>query len=124
MWSRVLSCAARTTRTKQQIPMRVKPALPRDVVKSESWAFAGRALHAMEENSRGRRSTEFAVPSAPVRRGAAQPLRPMTPEQSVAVDSATKTWPDLMVSTQADALRAPLYRQESRRRLELVALSL
>src|SRR5258705_2306601 len=226
MWSRVLSCAARTTRTKQPIPMRVRPALPRDVVKSESLAFAGRALlgflialagatalecairlssrgavpitaalvwwsvsrgvlfgaplamlpalwyartgaqqpsarhgtqaallgvlltvaivgwmapvgmraynleriervrHAMEENSRGRRSTEFAVPSAPVRRGAAQPLRPMTPEQSVAVDSATKTWPDLMVSAQADALRAPLYRQESRRRLELVALSL
>src|SRR5205823_4383793 len=45
-----------------------------------------RVRRTMEENSRGRRSTEFAVPAGvPVRRAAVQPVRPMTPEQAVAV---------------------------------------
>jgi hypothetical protein len=83
-----------------------------------------RIRRAVEDNSRASRSTQFAVSGAPVRRGGAPPVRPMTSEQAVAVDSATKTWPDLIVSAQIDAVRAPLYRLESRRRAEFVALAL
>ena len=32
-----------------------------------------------------------------------EPVRPMTPEQAVAVDSTTKTWPDLILSAEVDA---------------------
>ncbi|MGB7218096.1 MAG: hypothetical protein WBD07_04745 [Vicinamibacterales bacterium] len=83
-----------------------------------------RVRRTMDDNARARRSTEFGIPGTPtVRRGGAPPLRPMTPEEAVAVDATTKTWPDLIVSARTDVDRRGLYSSESRRRAEFVALS-
>ncbi|OFV90550.1 MAG: hypothetical protein A3G76_07450 [Acidobacteria bacterium RIFCSPLOWO2_12_FULL_65_11] len=83
-----------------------------------------RIRRTLEENTRARRSAEVAIPRPPARRAGAPPaLRPMTPEEAVAVDATTKTWPDLILSARVDADRARLYRLESRRRAELAALA-
>jgi hypothetical protein len=83
-----------------------------------------RARQALDDAARARPSAPLTTPeSGPTRRGAAPSVRPMTPEQAVAVNRATKTWPDLLLSARTDAERAAGYRLESRRRAELTGLA-
>lgn len=82
-----------------------------------------RARRIIEENGRARRPSGVAPVAPSPRRGRMPPLRPMMPDQALAADAASKTWPDLVASARVDPERASLYRLEARRRTELAALA-